>query len=130
MKIKYLFVLLVFVSCRQAPERPRPNDWQGKWNAQWKTPPESYPGIENMVFAMNGIFTFSADSLTVQANGFDGCIFNTDTLMHTQSWYILNDTLFLLSDSNIQGMTYRVKSKSEDKIELQLLDDIFITLTK
>lgn len=125
-----ILFLLVFQHCTPAPERPRPADWQGNWTAKWETLPESYPGIENMEFTMDGSFTFTADSLTIQANGFDGCIFNVDTLTHTQSWYVLNDTLYLMNDPSLQGMTYRVKSKSESKIELQLMEDIFVTLIK
>lgn len=79
---------------------------------------------------MNGSFLFTSDSLTVTANGFEGSIFGADTLAHTQIWYVQNDTLFLLSDPEVQGMTYVVKSKSANQIQLQLLDDMFVTLSK
>ncbi len=125
------FLLILFIaSCTSNSEKPRPADWQGNWKALWKTPPESYPGIENVEFTMTGSFNFTEDSLTVQANGFDGCIFHSDTLRHTQSWYVQNDTLFLVNDPELTGMTYQIKSKTSDKIELQLIDDIFVTLTK
>lgn len=105
-------------------------EWGGDWSANWETPAESYPGIENMSFTMDGNFIFTSDSLTVKANGFDGCIFNSDTLSHTQSWYVSNDTLFLLNEPDMPGMTYLIKSKSKNKVELQLMEDIFVTLTK
>ena len=95
-----------------------------------ETLPESYPGIENMEFSMTGNFIFTPDSLTVKANGYEGCIFNSDTLSHTQSWYVKNDTLFLMTEPDQAGMTYRVKSQTRKIIELQLMDDIFVTLTK
>lgn len=79
---------------------------------------------------MDGSFVFTADSLTVTANGYPDCIFNIDTLSHTQSWYVSNDTLFLVNDPESPGMTYRVASKSEDRIRLQLMEDIFVTLSK
>ena len=79
---------------------------------------------------MNGNFIFTADSLTVTAQGFEGCIFNSDTLTHTQSWYVENDTLFLMNDPDLPGMTYQIKSKSANTIELQLMEDIFVTLSK
>ena len=122
---KFAFLLLSFVifSCSSS-------EWEGTWNAEWETPPESYPGIENMTFTMNGNFIFADDSLTVKANGFDGCIFNSDTLSHTQSWYVENDTLFLLNEPGQPGMTYLIKAKTEGRVELQLMEDIFVTLTK
>ena len=126
-----LISLLVF-SCTSSNDTQfeRPGDWQGIWDARWETLPESYPGIEDMEFYMNGNFTFTSDSLTVQANGFEGCIFNVDTLIHTQSWYVSNDTLFLMNDPELVGMTYKVKSKTDNQIELQLMEDIFVTLTR
>ena len=124
-----LIAVLAF-ACTSTPERPRPEEWHGSWKARWETLPESYPGIEDMEFYMNGNFIFTSDSLTVKADGFEGCIFNADTLIHTQSWYVSNDTLFLLNDPELVGMTYRVKSKTDRKIELQLMEDIFVTLDK
>ena len=137
-RMKPIFLCFTFIfllSCNSEPEKPRPSEWQGVWQAKWETPPESYPDID-AEFKMNGIFTFEGDSLTVQVNGFDGCIFHSDTLVHTQSWYIEQNTsaidsvLVLFNDPESPGMTYKVNSKSSGEIKLQLLDDIFITLTK
>lgn len=128
---KLIPVFLIFsVACSSNTEKERPEAWQGHWDAKWETLPESYPGIEDMEFYMNGSFVFTGDSLTVQANGFEGCIFNSDTLKHTQSWYVSNDTLFLLNDPELPGMTYTIKVKESNKIELQLMSDIFVTLSK
>lgn len=133
--ISLFFILILIISCSPGSEKPRPSEWQGVWQAKWETPPESYPDIE-AEFTMNGMFTFEGDSLTVQVNGFDGCIFHSDTLVHTQSWYVQQDVsstdsaLVLFNDPEAPGMTYKVNSKSSNEIKLQLLDDIFITLTK
>lgn len=78
---------------------------------------------------MTGAFNITSDSLTVTANGYPGCIFNIDTLSHTQSWKVANDTLFLMNEETA-GMTYRVVATYEDRIELQLMEDIFVTLSK
>lgn len=129
-----VFLVGLFVACsgptNQTAEKPRPEEWQGSWKAEWVTPPESYPDVENMAFTMDGSFVFNKDSLTVNANGFEGCIFNVDTLSHTQLWYVENDTLFLLNDPEVTGMTYQIKEKSDNMIQLQLMEDIFVTLTK
>ena len=125
-----IFFLTLLISCTSNQTEERPAEWLGNWKAKWETLPESYPTLEDMELYMNGNFIFSNDSLIVKANGFDGCIFNSDTLTHTQSWFVSNDTLFLINDPDQPGMIYTVKSKSETKIKLQLMNDIFVTLTK
>ena len=125
-----IFFLPLLISCTSNQTEERPAEWLGNWKAKWETLPESYPTLEDMEFYMDGNFIFSNDSLIVKANGFDGCIFNSDTLTHTQSWFVSNDTLFLINDPDQPGMIYTVKSKSETKIKLQLMNDIFVTLTK
>ncbi len=133
MKKLYPFLLLIIAACtNNSSADERPTEWVGEWKAEWETPPESpsYVGIEDMEFYMDGKFIFTGDSLTVQNNGYPGCIFAVDTLQHTQSWKISNDTLFSFNDPATPGMTYKVKSLSPNRIELQLMEDIFVTLTK
>lgn len=130
---KLLFVpLLLALACSSGEEKSenRPSEWHGSWSAEWETPPEAYPGVEDMEFYMDGQFLFTKDSLTKTVFGYPGCIFAIDTLSHTQSWYVSNDTLFLINDKESPGMTYRIASKEENRIRLQLLEDIFVTLTK
>lgn len=133
MKKLFVIPLIIAIAC-SAPtseeDSDRPSEWRGTWMAEWETPPESYPGIEDMEFYMRGRFVFSDDSLTKVVYGYPGCIFAVDTLSHTQSWYVSNDTLFLMNDTENQGMTYKITSKTEERIQLQLMEDIFVTLTK
>lgn len=129
--LAYFFLL----ACSQGTaenEANRPQEWMGEWKAEWDTPSESpaYAGIIDMEFYMDGKFIFTSDSLTVQNNGYPGCIFAVDTLKHTQLWKISNDTLFTYNDPNALGMTYKVKMIEESRIKLQLMDDIFVTLSK
>ena len=128
-------LILLLYSCTTSTNENksnRPNEWLGSWKAEWQTPPESpsYAGITDMEFYMDGRFVFTEDSLTVQNNGYPGCIFAVDTLRHTQLWGISNDTLLTFNQPQSRGMTYRIVSKTESRIELQLMEDIFITLTK
>ena len=104
---------------------------EGTWDAIWETSPESFGkinGIEN--FTMNGKFIFHGDSITIIAHGYKGCIFGVDTIKHSQKWKVQNDTLYLLNKTNLRGISYFVRSKNEDFIELQLMEDIFIHLKK
>lgn len=131
---KIIFILFVSLFACSSPSDEqssnRPTEWIGDWNAEWETPPESYPGVEDMEFYMTGVFAFSSDSLTKTVNGYPGCIFAIDTLSHTQSWYVSGDTLFLMNGPESAGMTYVVASKSDERIRLQLMEDIFVTLSK
>lgn len=108
----------------------RPAELVGVWSAKWETPADSYPDLTDTEFYMNGEFTFTKDSLKIENNGFPGCIFNVDTIAHTQSWYVSNDTLYLYNDPEVLGMSYLIKNMTEKSIELQLMDDIFVTLSK
>jgi len=127
----HLVTIFMLASCSSSSsENDRPAAWIGDWKAEWETPPESYPDLTDMEFYMDGRFVFSEDSLTVINNGYPGCIFAVDTLKHTQSWKISNDMLISYNDTSTPGMAYKVKSLSGNSIELQLMEDIFIKLTK
>ncbi|MEO9482790.1 MAG: hypothetical protein ABJG47_05065 [Ekhidna sp.] len=133
MKKLLIVPLLAFIACTSPSSEnaiKRPSEWYGNWRAEWETPPESYPEVQDMEFYMTGVFAFTEDSLTKTVNGYPGCIFAVDTLSHAQTWYVSGDTLFLMNEPGSQGMTYRIASKSEDQIKLQLMDDIFVTLSK
>lgn len=133
MKKLLIILLSAFVACSSPNEENsvnRPSEWYGDWQAEWETPQESYPEVQDMEFYMTGLFAFTRDSLTKTVNGYPGCIFAIDTLSHTQSWYVSSDTLYLMNGPNSPGMTYRVASKSADRIKLQLMEDIFVTLSK
>lgn len=125
------FVLIVLVSaCSGTSEK---NAWEGKWKAKWETDRNAfgYEGIPaDYSFTMNGEFEFVGDKVTIAAFGYDKCIFQTDTSIHTQSWELSGDTLELQNQPGEVGLQYRVIEKTDGKIRLQLVDDIFITLSK
>lgn len=104
----------------------------GKWKAQWVTDPASYPDVDPSVnFTMNGKFEFdSKGKVTISAYGYKGCIFSSDTLVHSLNWKLKNDTLQLINENDMHGMTYSVLNLSTEKMKLQLMDDIFLNLNK
>jgi len=132
----FSFILLaIFFSCADnSREKDATNVSSlmvGSWNAQWKTLPESFPEVKDMDFTMNGKFDFNKENtVAIKAYGYPGCIFSSDTLSHSLNWKISNDTLKLLNQGEKQGITYKIKSFEDSKIELQLMEDIFVTLTK
>jgi hypothetical protein len=105
----------------------------GSWKASWKTSPASFAGIDAFTdFEMDGEFIFTKDSVTIIANGFPGCVFGVDTLSHTQAWKlsVAADTLDLISEGGMVGISYKINGLSDQFVELQLLEDIFISLEK
>lgn len=131
---KYLLTLLVAATifgC-SSTSNELPTSMLGEWNAKWETFAESYPDVTDVKsFTMDGKWTFDEQgAITVAAYGFEGCIFGEDTIIHTQKWKVTNDTLSLINDDQIHGMTYKIVSQEEDKIKLQLMKDIFVHLEK
>ncbi len=127
-RIPFLFLMFAF-ACQTADSTMEA--WQGEWQAKWKTDPAGYGELAaQMSFEMNGKFTFDGEQATIAAYGYEGCIFNMDTLEHTLIWVVRSDTLELQNEPGEPGIQYKVLEQSENEIRLQLVDDIFITLTK
>ncbi|MGL1889577.1 MAG: hypothetical protein OCD76_23890 [Reichenbachiella sp.] len=104
----------------------------GDWNVQWITSPdESMSTDEPINLTMNGKMLIKEDkTITIEAYGYQGCIFGTDTLIHTLNWEINGDTLNLKNLNDEFGIPYVIKDAAEGKVKLQLLDDVFLFLTK
>ena len=129
MKKTYALVLLLLVGCQFGDSKDEP--FEGVWNAKWVTDPAAYGDLAGiMSFEMYGKFEFEENNLTISAYGYDGCIFYGDTLEHTQNWVYYGDTLELQNSPGEPGIQYKVLEQTANKVELQLVDDIFITLTK
>ena len=129
--IRWALLLLIAGACSSPETRSALDMLDGSWDAQWDTNPAAFPDVSDVsIFTMNGSFTFRDDQVTVKAQGFPGCIFSTDTLSHTLSWQLKNDTLSLINEGDIYGMTYKVLVINEKQIKLQLMDDIFVTLSR
>lgn len=119
-------------ACTTSREVTNQSSLAGKWKARWDTDPAAFPGVQDIsVFTMDGYFEFTEEGdVTVTAFGFPGCIFSTDTLSHSLNWKLSNDTLSLINPGDQYGMIYRVNDLQEQEVKLQLMDDIFVTLTK
>ncbi len=104
---------------------------EGKWKATWKTSKEAFPEVgTDVALTMDGWVDFNNDKVTITAYGYPGCIFSADTLEHSQKWVLKNDTLELLNEGDIHGISYLLKEKSDDNIELVLMGDIYLSLTR
>jgi len=132
MRLQFVFLLsgVFLLSCGTSEEPSEVRSLDREWVAEWRTLPESFPGVENVDFTMNGKISFSSDSVTIMAYGYEGCIFSEDTLSHTLRWVMKGDSLQLINEDDIQGMTYIVKSMTDEKIDMVMMEDIFLTLSK
>lgn len=129
-KLTFVFVLFAAFSCTQSSKEDE-SAWNGKWNATWETDPASFEGIEGITdFTMPGEFIFDGSKVNIKAYGFEGCVFSKDTLDHVLGWKVSGDSLILINDEDTPGMVYTIKENTDEKIRLQLMEDIFLTLEK
>ncbi len=132
-------VLALGVACQPAKEKPVEGVPQvvdyskmylGTWQATWNTTPEAFPDVNDAELTMNGVFSFSDDSLSVTLYGYPGCLFSHDTLSNRSGWTLSANTLSLINDDNTPSISYEIKSQDSSRVELVFLEDIFVTLTR
>lgn len=122
-----LLALVALIGCTSSENEAL----QGKWQAKWTTDPAGYGELASQLkFEMDGSFIFEDDQLTIAAFGYEGCVFGVDTLKHTIAWKITSDTLELQNSPDEPGIQYKILNQTDSEMRLQLLEDIFITLTK
>ena len=131
---KSTFILLAFIYCSACTSiSESEKSLVGDWDVQWVTTPEegaeAIPGIN---YTMNGKMLIQNNGkLTIKAFGYDNCIFQRDSTENTLDWRVSGDTLFLKNaDDEFEGMPYVIKETATDKIKLQLVEDIYLFLTR
>jgi hypothetical protein len=105
----------------------------GDWKVQWiTTPGQNEPANAKINYTMNGEMLIQADgSITINAFGYEDCIFGADTLKHTLKWELTNDSTMNLSNEGDKfGIPYTIKELSEKKAKLQLVEDVYLFLKK
>jgi len=131
MRKVFVILAVVFLAACSNSENEITEGWDGEWVATWVTDPASFEGIEGITdYTMPGKVTFDSTQVNIKAFGFEGCVFSKDTLDHTLAWKVRNDSLILINDEDTPGMVYTIKEKTESKISLQLMEDIFLELEK
>lgn len=128
-------LFLTLSSCDPAKERAKEisESLVGDWKVQWVTyPDKNAPLDESINYTMNGLMNIEAEGkITINAYGYKGCIFGTDTLIHTLNWEVKSDTVLnLTNDGDKYGIPYTIKELTDSKVKLQLVEDVFLFLTK
>lgn len=126
---------LFIVACQSGSEEKRADHaerqfYSGTWTARWHTTPEAFPDVQGSDLTMDGVFSFTSDSVSVTLYGYPGCLFSHDTLSNRSKWSYSGDTLALINEDNSPSITYKVLSKDTQKVEMVFLEDIFVTLTR
>lgn len=127
---KFFAVLLILLTgCDSSGEKPV--SLNGTWQAVWSTESDDFVSLgDHYVLSMNGFFVFKADSVSIIAQGFPGCIFGEDTLVNTQGWEYAADSLHLITPGGQRGLSYAISDKSKNAMTLTLMQDIQIKLVK
>lgn len=130
-KLNWLVLVIMFWGCSGGSSSEKAVEMDGDWAATWETDSASYAGISGITdYTMSGRFIFKGDRLNIKAFGFEGCVFNRDTLDHELNWKITGDSLILINEEDVPGMIYQIKSQTDKEIKLQLMEDISLTLTR
>ena len=101
----------------------------GQWNAIWVFRHSDHGNDRNgnmqgqMVFHENGV-------VGIEARGYPGCVFSSDTIKNELMWKVKNDSLYLYNPNDHFQLSYFIQKASDSTIELKLLDDIFVTLKR
>jgi len=129
--IYIFFNLLIYYSCTLEKEKMS-DPLVGKWNARWELiNPEMINIFEPDQMIMHGEVIFNQDNYAkIRAFGFEGCAFTSDT-SENQLIYKKNDsTINLLNSNNEVIFSYFIKDEGIDFVQLLLMDDIELTLTR
>ena len=104
----------------------------GKWEAHWETlPDESLPGLDGKDLQMNGVMIFNENGEEeISAFGFDGCIFSDDTMTNKLNYEVGDSVLRFIDAGDDHGLPYKIGKFSKNEIQLVLLEDINLTLSR
>ncbi|MDW3208409.1 MAG: hypothetical protein R8N23_00980 [Reichenbachiella sp.] len=131
-----LFCALVTInSCESTKEKTAEisEGLVGDWQVQWVTyPDKNAPANDSINYTMNGEMNIKANGkITINAFGYKNCIFGADTLIHTLNWEVPSDTILnLTNDGDKYGIPYTILDLSDNKVKLQLVEDVYLFLTK
>ena len=127
----YIFGLatLAFLSaCQPSPDREQ--ILLGKWKVKWSIKKDK-DFDPSMALHMDGSADFSEDgSAKITAFGYQGCIFGNDTIKNELIWRVKENRLHLVNQLEKFELKYDISELSEDKVKLQLLDDISLELRR
>ncbi len=126
-----LTLIILFTGCIEDKREHAP-ELTGCWQARWELSDEELLKLfspEDMI--MNGEFVFQNDQMVnIRAFGYPGCVFTPDTT-ENQLYYQINDSVLnIINHSKEVVFIYDVNERQNDYINLSLMNDIRLILTK
>lgn len=130
-----IITVLAFNACDSSKENTAEvsKNLIGDWKVQWITYPDKNADANDSInYTMNGEMNIKENGkITINAYGYKNCIFGTDTLIHTLNWEVPSDTILnLTNDGDKYGIPYTIKELTTKKVKLQLVEDVYLFLTK
>lgn len=128
-------VLLVTLGCfilssfQSVPDAK--NNLEGIWNAHWQMKNLLPGSVLQGTNEMDGLMEFKkSGAVTITIYGYKDCIFSNDTLQNELKFNVNNDSLTVFNEKEQFHLTYFIQEATKDRISLQLMDDISVTLKK
>jgi hypothetical protein len=124
-------VLLFFGQCSSKKETSH-SYLNGTWEAEWFLVDEDMQKMFSVEeITMNGHVIFDQNRMAeITAFGFEGCVFASDTAKNHLKYDFQDSILYLTSGEKDIIFSYRVREKHPDKLVLELMDDILLTLRR
>lgn len=124
--------IIIFILGGCSQEKNKSETIVGEWNAYWETKPdESLPGLDGDNLKMNGIINFMDNGkVEISAFGYDGCIFSDDTLKNILNWKLDDTVLRFIDQGDDHGLPYTIHKFTDTEMQLTLLEDINLTLSR
>lgn len=115
----------------QSEKKPL-DSFTGAWNAHWTVEDtDELSDLDSSLLRMNGQLVFSPDGkVEISAFGFDGCIFSEDTAKEVLDWKLDDLKLTLIDEGDDHGISYVITSLTNNEIDLVLLNDIHLKLSR
>lgn len=127
-----LLSIIIFTLGGCSQDKNRSEVIVGEWRAFWETTPdESLPGLDGDNLKMNGVINFMDNGkVEISAFGYDGCIFSDDTLKNILNWKLDDTVLRFIDQGDDHGLPYTINKFTEKEMQLTLLEDINLTLSR
>jgi hypothetical protein len=125
--LSLLSLIVLLQACQQKADQKaeKLNVLVGQWEAEWQTK------VNESIHSMNGEMRFAENgTVAVQAYGYNGCYFMSDTSKNEMVWQLDGDTLLLQIPDDNFSFAYRIKNLNSDQAHLTLLEDINLHLRK
>jgi hypothetical protein len=125
-----LLLMIIYNGCG-SKEKDGELELNGQWQALWETSVEGLENIDKNNLRMDGqVHFYENGQVEIEAFGHKGCVFSSDTLKNVLSWKLEGEILRFMDHGDDSGLPYTIKSAQENKLELVLMDDIFLTLER